>query len=271
MNTDEEPGGRIASVSVPALAIAAAGLLGMCGMTWASPTWRDPVVHRCRGPLMGRAAGVVITAIVAGLSLNFFHTEPFHSLRISSGRATSRPSCCSIGLGILVSEMSAWRRRRPLLLGPSPSRGRGSSRHRGVDRGAIGSERGVERHPARDHRSARSRRLPYEPGSSPSAPPMQRSGTLVAHTMRLGRDGSRSLRTVRRSQSRTRGTRWVTSCAAGGPSWLTSAPRVAVRLADLYAVASPSRPRYGRAARLAVPHTRRPRCDGSCPSWSAGC
>jgi len=188
MKREEEPAGSIALALGPAAAIATAGLLGSIrddvGVTNVALILSFIVVIAA---LMGRAAGVV-TAIVAGLSLNFFHTEPFHSLRISSGRDVATVLLLT-GLGILVSEMSAWRRRAHY---SSVRRLHGAQALR--DTAALIAARSEPNEvwnviqPAildlLDLADCR-----YEPGSSPSAPPMQRSGTLVAHTMHLGRDG----------------------------------------------------------------------------------
>jgi len=237
MNT-EEPGGRIALVIGPALAIAAAGLLqdvrDDVGIANVALILSFIVVVAA---LMGRAAGVV-TAIVAGLSFNFFHTEPFHSLRISSGRDVATVLLL-IGLGILVSEMSAWRRRAHY---SSVRRLQGSQALR--DTAALIAARSdpndvwtVIRPAIIDLLDLADCR--YEPGPSPSAPPMQRSGTLVAHTMRLGRDGfeisedgaaiavTYAGQTLGHVVLRPEGHR-------GSPR---DAREVAVALADLYAVA----------------------------------
>lgn len=52
-----------------------------------------------------RAAGVV-TALVAALSYNFFHTEPYQSLRIDDG-GDILTVCLLIVIGLVVSEISA--------------------------------------------------------------------------------------------------------------------------------------------------------------------
>lgn len=60
--------------------------------------------------LVGRWAGLA-TAAVAALSFNFFHTQPYHSLRIHSTRDVAIVALLA-GLGIVVSDIGAWRRRR---------------------------------------------------------------------------------------------------------------------------------------------------------------
>jgi hypothetical protein len=78
----------------------------------------------------------------------------------------------------------------------------------------------------------------YEPGSSPSVPPLQRSGTLAAHTMHLGRDGfeiaSDGAAIAVTYASQTMGHIVLRPLGRGSPR---DAREVAVALADLYAVA----------------------------------
>lgn len=59
--------------------------------------------------LVSRWAGLT-TAAAAALSFNFFHAEPYHSLRINSSRDVMIVALLA-GLGIIVSDISAWRRR----------------------------------------------------------------------------------------------------------------------------------------------------------------
>ena len=60
--------------------------------------------------LVSRAAGLT-TAITAALTFNFFHTRPYHSLRISQSRDVAIVVLLAV-LGLVVSDISAWRRRR---------------------------------------------------------------------------------------------------------------------------------------------------------------
>ena len=60
--------------------------------------------------LSGRAAGL-LTAAVAAISFNFFHTEPYHSLRVHESRDVVIV-CLLAALGLVVSDITAWRRRR---------------------------------------------------------------------------------------------------------------------------------------------------------------
>jgi K+-sensing histidine kinase KdpD len=59
--------------------------------------------------LSSRLAGAA-TAVMAALSFNFFHTQPYQSLRIHSGRDVVTVALL-MTTGLLVSEISAWRRR----------------------------------------------------------------------------------------------------------------------------------------------------------------
>ena len=60
--------------------------------------------------LAGRGAALA-TAATAALTFNFFHTEPYHSLRIDSSKDVTIVALLA-GLGLVVSDISAWIRRR---------------------------------------------------------------------------------------------------------------------------------------------------------------
>ena len=60
--------------------------------------------------LVSRGAGLT-TAVTAALTFNFLHTRPYHSLRIHSPRDAAIVALLA-GLGLVVSDLSAWRRRR---------------------------------------------------------------------------------------------------------------------------------------------------------------
>src|SRR4051794_22360131 len=59
--------------------------------------------------LVGRMSGI-LTAITAAMAFNYFHTEPFHSLRINGAQDVVTVLLLA-GLGLVMSEISAWRRR----------------------------------------------------------------------------------------------------------------------------------------------------------------
>ena len=110
MSTNEEPAGRIALAIGPAVALAAAGLLEKVrddfGVANVALVLSCIVVVAA---LAGRAAGLA-TAVTAALAYNFFHTRPYYSLRINSGRDIATVGLLVI-IGVIVSEMGAWRRR----------------------------------------------------------------------------------------------------------------------------------------------------------------
>ncbi len=63
--------------------------------------------------LVSRGAGLA-TAAAAALGFNFFHTQPYHSLRIHSARDVVIVALLA-GLGVGVSDINSWRRRRDLI------------------------------------------------------------------------------------------------------------------------------------------------------------
>jgi K+-sensing histidine kinase KdpD len=80
------------TLGTPNIALVLAAMVGLAGIVG--------------GRLAGGLAGVV-----AALSFNFFHTQPYHSLRIHSARDVTIVALLA-GLGIVVSDISAWRRRK---------------------------------------------------------------------------------------------------------------------------------------------------------------
>ena len=60
--------------------------------------------------LISRAAAIA-TAVAAALTFNFFHTEPYHSLRIHEAGDVAIVALL-LGLGFFVSDATAWIRRR---------------------------------------------------------------------------------------------------------------------------------------------------------------
>jgi K+-sensing histidine kinase KdpD len=60
--------------------------------------------------LVGRTAALA-TAAAAAITFNFFHTEPYHSLRIHEAGDVAIVALL-LGLGFLVSDVTAWLRRR---------------------------------------------------------------------------------------------------------------------------------------------------------------
>jgi hypothetical protein len=188
MNATEEPAGRIALAIGPAVALAAAGLL---------KGFRDDVgvvnvalVLSCVvvvAAIAGRSAGLA-TAVTAALAYNFFHTQPYYSLRISSGRDVGTVVLLVI-VGVIVSEMSAGRRRAHAA---SLRRLHGAQALE-----AAAAQLAAGSHPDEIWKGIRAALIDtlgladcrYEPGPLPSVEALPRSGSLFAESMRLGRNG----------------------------------------------------------------------------------
>ncbi len=64
----------------------------------------------------------LVTSVVAALALNFFHTVPFRSFRIDSGRDVASVALLAV-IGLGVSAVTAWRVRRATRFGTSLSVG----------------------------------------------------------------------------------------------------------------------------------------------------
>jgi K+-sensing histidine kinase KdpD len=60
--------------------------------------------------LVSRGAALT-TALTAALTFNFFHTQPYHSLRIHEPHDVAIVALLA-ALGLVISDISAWRRRR---------------------------------------------------------------------------------------------------------------------------------------------------------------
>ena len=104
------PTGNIAIAVGPIVALSTAGLLGRfrdtAGATNVALVLTMIVVVAA---LAGRTAGFA-TAVAAALGFNYFHTQPYHSLRISGARDIVTV-CLLVVIGVVVSEIGAWRRR----------------------------------------------------------------------------------------------------------------------------------------------------------------
>ena len=114
---------NIAIAIGPIVALSTAGLLGRfrdtAGATNVALVLTMIVVAAA---LAGRTAGFA-TAISAALGFNYFHTQPYHSLRISGSRDIVTVSLLVV-IGIVVSEIGAWRRRARRLSAERLSTGR---------------------------------------------------------------------------------------------------------------------------------------------------
>jgi hypothetical protein len=188
MDTTEEPAGRIALAIGPAVALAAAGLLERVRDSFGVAN--VALVLSCVvviAALAGRTAGLA-TAVTAALAYNFFHTRPFYSLRISSGRDVATVGLLVI-IGVIVGEMGAWRRRA---LAVSTRRLHGSRALEAVAAQLAAGTRPDDIWLA--IRAALTETLGladcrFEPGATPSVQAIPRSGSLIGESMRLGRHG----------------------------------------------------------------------------------
>jgi hypothetical protein len=110
MNETTSRDGAVSIAVGPIAALAAAGLLGGVrgdvGATNVALVLAGIVIVAA---MAGRTAGFA-TAITAAMSFNFFHTAPYHSLRIDGGRDVGTVILLAV-LGLMVSEVSRWRRR----------------------------------------------------------------------------------------------------------------------------------------------------------------
>jgi hypothetical protein len=188
MSTTEEPAGRIALAIGPAVALASAGLLERVrddfGVANVALVLSCIVVVAA---LAGRAAGLA-TAVTAALAYNFFHTRPYYSLRISSGRDVATVGLLVI-IGVIVSEMGAWRRRA---LAASTRRLHGS---RALE--AVAAQLAAGSQPDEIWDAVRKALMDtleladcrFEAGESPSVTSIPRSGSLLGGSMRLGSVG----------------------------------------------------------------------------------
>ena len=188
MSATDEPAGRIALAIGPAVALAAAGLLELVRDDFGAAN--VALVLSCVvvvAALAGRSAGVA-TSVTAAVAYNYFHTQPYHSLRISSGRDIATVGLLVV-IGVIVSEMSAWRRREQAA---SLRRLHGS---RALEAVAARLAEGADVDDVWDViRDALTGTLDladcrYESGTTPSVPLLPRSGSLFGDSMRLGRTG----------------------------------------------------------------------------------
>jgi hypothetical protein len=183
-----EPVGRVALAIGPAVALVAAGLLELVrddfGVANVALVLSFVVVV---ASLAGRAAGIT-TAVAAAAGYNFFHTRPYHSLRIDSGRDIATVGLLVL-IGIIVSEMSAWRRRTQAA---SERRLHGSRALETVaaqlaDHASVDDVWRSVREGLVDTLALTECR--YEPGTTPSAPLLPRSGALIGKAMRFTATG----------------------------------------------------------------------------------
>ena len=238
MNTTEEPAGRIALAIGPAVALGAAGLLERVRDSFGVAN--VALVLSCVvvvAALAGRSAGLA-TAVTAALAYNFFHTRPYYSLRISSGRDIATVGLLVI-IGVIVGEMGTWRRRA---LAASTRRLQGS---RALE--AVAAQLAAGTQPDEIWAAVRAAMIDaldladcrFELGASPSVQLIPRSGSLFGESMRLGRHGfelpasGAAIAVV--YAGRTLGHIVMVPAGSGGSQ--RDIRQVAVALADEYAVA----------------------------------
>lgn len=112
MNTNRAK--RTAVVFGPALAIGlAAATSSVRSQVGASNVGVALAIIVVLAALGSRMAGLV-TAAAAAVSFNFFHTQPYHSLRIHEPRDVVIVALLAV-LGLVVSDITAWRRRRDII------------------------------------------------------------------------------------------------------------------------------------------------------------
>lgn len=183
-----ERDGSIAVAAGPITALLAAGLLGNVrgdvGSTNVALVLAGVVVIAA---LTGRTAGL-LTAITAAVGYNFFHTVPYHSFRISSGRDVVTVVLLCV-IGVIVSEIGAWRRRAQ---SAAKRRLRGSQT---LEETSAMLANGAA--PEKCWLAIRAMLIEtlgladcrFEPGVVESVDRLPRSGSLASSSMRFGRHG----------------------------------------------------------------------------------
>jgi hypothetical protein len=162
VRTESETKGRIAIAAGPIVALIAAGILSR---------FRD-------------SAGSANVALVltAALGYNFFHTKPYNSLQISSVHDVLTVVFLVV-IGVTVGEISAWRRR---------TKATSVRTHHGAEAFEVtASLLAAKTDPDRVWSEVRRAIIDtlgltecrFEPGLTPSVPPLSRSGSLVAASM----------------------------------------------------------------------------------------
>ena len=229
--------GNVALAVGPVTAIAVAGLLSR----FRTPTSSVNValilaVVVVLAALAGRRAGLA-TALAATVAYNYFHTRPYHSLRINSAHDIVTVVLLGV-LGIIVSEASAWRRREHStalvrLQAAGALEAVGAQLAAGASAEDIWTNVRVALMDLLHLADCRLEKAPAEVS-------IPRSGSLVGRKMQWGPDGfwlpeagaslpveyhGRTLGHIRLIPEGTRGTSYV-------------ARQAAVALADLYAVAA---------------------------------
>jgi K+-sensing histidine kinase KdpD len=235
--TSREPAGSIALALGPAIALLVAGLLAGVrddiGTTNVALTLACVVVLAA---LAGRRAGVA-TALMASISFNFFHTQPYRSLRINDGKDILTVTLLAV-LGVVVSETaqrrrSANQRARSLTSGEHALELVASRLVHDPSPQAVWSEIELSLVEMLDLAECQ-----FEPGDTCDLPILPRSGSLLSKTMHLGREGFQLPESGAAVQVRygTHTYGHIRLVPRGGAGSSVETRRMAIALADLYAV-----------------------------------
>ena len=182
------PAGNIAIAVGPIVALSTAGLLGRfrdtAGATNVALVLAMVVVVAA---LAGRTAGFA-TAIAAALGFNYFHTQPYHSLRIHAARDVVTVGLLVV-IGIVVSEIGAWRRRARILSTMRLTAGQSLERTAALlAEGGSADQMWTLIHDVlmKEMHLVDCR---FEATGSSALPQLPRSGSLVSQSMHLARGG----------------------------------------------------------------------------------
>lgn len=234
--------GSVATIVGPAVAIAAAGILSDVrddvGITNVALALAVIVVL---ASIAGRAAGIV-TALIAAASYNFFHAQPYHSLRIHDGEDVLTVVML-LAIGLVISAVASLRRghqrvARRRLHGEQVLVTMSGLLASGAPSDAIWTF--VHDELVRDLRLGACR---YEPRPTTDVPVVGRTGSLPGTALRLGEHGfdlpttGAAIDVVAAGRSFGRIVLVPTSGSDAGSASLREQRRVAVALADLFAVA----------------------------------
>ena len=102
---------RVAVLIGPVVAVAVGGATGTVrGEAGSTIVGVSLAIIVTVAALVGRTAALA-TAVAAAVTFNFFHTEPYHSLRIHEPGDVAIVALL-LGLGFFVSDVTGWMRRR---------------------------------------------------------------------------------------------------------------------------------------------------------------
>jgi len=188
MRRDPQPTGGVAVILGPVAAMLAGGILshfrdGVGAVNTAVLLTAIVVAASLAGRIPGLA-----TAVSASLAYNFFHTRPYHSLRVGAARDIVTVVLLVL-VGLAVSEISVWRRREHLVAT------RRLQQEAALEASALMLAQGarpIEMWTAIRHDLVEALDLAeceYEAGALPRLSPLGRSGALGASAARFEADG----------------------------------------------------------------------------------